>query len=54
MYYFVKLFLCLFFFRIEPAPPYMKDGPAGYYLNGTPDGSRDGTFRVNVHKFEEW
>ncbi|RUS69141.1 hypothetical protein EGW08_023097 [Elysia chlorotica] len=39
--------------KIEPAPPYMKDAPAGYYLNGTPDGSRDGTFRVNIHKLDE-
>ncbi|GFR96964.1 hypothetical protein ElyMa_002733500, partial [Elysia marginata] len=39
--------------KIEPAPLYMKDAPAGYYLNGTPDGSRDGTFRLNAHRLDE-
>lgn len=39
--------------KIEAAPPYLKDAPAGYYLNGTPDGSRDGTFRVNIHRLDE-
>lgn len=32
----------------------MKNAPAGYYLNGTPDGSREGRYYVNNHNLEEW
>ncbi|GFN94217.1 hypothetical protein PoB_002072300 [Plakobranchus ocellatus] len=38
---------------IQEAPAYMKDAPAGYYLNGTPDGLRDGSFRVNNNTLED-
>ncbi|XP_035824876.1 uncharacterized protein LOC101864606 [Aplysia californica] len=34
---------------IVPFPDYMKGGPAGYYLSGTPDGSRDGGYYINIH-----
>ena len=38
---------------ILPFPDYMKSGPAGYYLNGTPDGSRDGAYYINTHNVKE-
>ncbi|GFR97847.1 hypothetical protein ElyMa_001004000 [Elysia marginata] len=39
--------------KIEEVPAEMKDSPAGYYFNGTADGSRQGCFYVNSHNFEE-
>ena len=39
-------------FSVE-AMPY--NGPSGMYLNGAPDGSKPGTFQVNVlHPEELW
>ncbi|XP_059171859.1 uncharacterized protein LOC131952942 [Physella acuta] len=38
---------------IIPAPEYMKNSPAGYYLGGTPDGSRKGIYYINNHNLEE-
>lgn len=35
--------------KVEPVPPHMEDGtPAAFYLPGSFDGSRNGTFYVNL------
>ncbi|CAL1536617.1 unnamed protein product [Lymnaea stagnalis] len=34
---------------IKPVPDYMKNVPAGFYLNGTPNGSREGSYCINTH-----
>ncbi|GFO11541.1 hypothetical protein PoB_003804600 [Plakobranchus ocellatus] len=39
--------------KIEAVPSHLADAPAGYYFNGTGDGSRQGCFYVNTHNFEE-
>ncbi|KAK0052522.1 hypothetical protein Bpfe_018106 [Biomphalaria pfeifferi] len=34
---------------IKPVPEFLKNVPAGFYLNGTPDGSREGSYCINTH-----
>nr|KAI8757212.1 CAunnamed protein product [Biomphalaria glabrata] len=38
---------------IRPAPDFMKNAPAGFYYNGTPDGSRSGCYYINNHNPED-
>lgn len=38
--------------RIEKVPAEVNDGPAGYYFNGTADGSRQGCFYINTSNFQ--
>ncbi|XP_059171833.1 uncharacterized protein LOC131952915 [Physella acuta] len=37
---------------IKPVPDFMKNAPAGFYLNGTPDGSREGSYCINTHNLD--
>ncbi|BFZ14786.1 hypothetical protein BsWGS_17825 [Bradybaena similaris] len=39
--------------RIEAVPDYRSDSPMGMYLNGTPDGSRDGCYYINNNNLDE-
>ncbi|KAK0052523.1 hypothetical protein Bpfe_018107, partial [Biomphalaria pfeifferi] len=39
---------------IKPAPDFMNNAPAGFYNNGTPDGSRSGCYYINNHNPEDW
>ncbi|CAG5122487.1 unnamed protein product [Candidula unifasciata] len=39
--------------KIEAAPESRKDAPMGMYLNGTPDGSREGHYYINNHNLDE-
>jgi len=38
--------------EIEEVPESKRNGPAGYYIAGTVDGSRPGKFYVNCHKLD--
>uniref|UniRef100_A0A2C9KGD4 DUF885 domain-containing protein n=1 Tax=Biomphalaria glabrata TaxID=6526 RepID=A0A2C9KGD4_BIOGL len=38
---------------IQPVPDFMKNSPAGFYYNGTPDGSRSGCYYINNHNPED-
>lgn len=41
--------------RIERVPPYIEAGaPGGYYWNGSLDGSRPGTYYINLRDTAEW
>ena len=39
--------------KIEPTPATQTQGPMGFYLAGTADGSRPGVFYVNCHNYDK-
>jgi len=39
--------------KIEPTPATQTQAPMGFYLAGTPDGSRPGVFYVNLHNYKK-